>query len=331
MDPIALILLVVALGLVFEFINGFHDAANAIATVVATRVLPPQQAVIMAGCLNLLGAFSGTAVATTLGSGLVEATSVSQATVAAGLIAAITWDLATWYLGLPVSSSHALIFGVIGAAVATSGFEAIIPAGITKVFAGLVYSPFIGFFSAMLVMAAVYWLFRKATWLFVTRLFGRLQLLSSAWMAFSHGGNDGQKTMGVIALALYSGGFLGDHFYVPAWVIVASATAIGVGTMMGGWRIVRTVGMGIADLQPVHGFAAETAAGSVIEIATRFGVPISTTHAISAAIMGVGSARGLRKVRWLMAGQIVAAWVFTLPICFVLGWLVRHGMVLLGW
>lgn len=322
--------LVVILGLAFEFVNGFHDAANAIATVVATRVLTPARAVLMAGVLNFLGAISGTAVATTLGRDLVDPGAVDHWTVAVGLSAAIIWDLVTWYAGLPTSSSHALIFGVVGSAVATAGLGVVKTGGLFKVGAGLVYSPVLGFLAAAAVMAAIFWVFQHSTWWLVTRLFGRLQLLSAAWMAFSHGSNDGQKTMGVIALALFGGGLLGPEFYVPIWVMVAAALAIALGTTAGGWRIIKTLGYRVAHLQPVHGFAAETAAGTVIEVASRVGMPISTTHAISAAIMGVGLVRGARQVRWLVAGRIVAAWVLTIPGCFTLGWALRTLLNLLG-
>ncbi|MER3399332.1 MAG: anion permease [Chloroflexota bacterium] len=321
--------LVVILGLAFEFVNGFHDAANAIATVVATRVLTPARAVLMAGVLNFLGAISGTAVATTLGRDLVDPGAVDHWTVAVGLSAAIIWDLVTWYAGLPTSSSHALIFGVVGSAVA-AGLGVVKTGGLFKVGAGLVYSPVLGFLAAAAVMAAIFWVFQHSTWWLVTRLFGRLQLLSAAWMAFSHGSNDGQKTMGVIALALFGGGLLGPEFYVPIWVMVAAALAIALGTTAGGWRIIKTLGYRVAHLQPVHGFAAETAAGTVIEVASRVGMPISTTHAISAAIMGVGLVRGARQVRWLVAGRIVAAWVLTIPGCFTLGWALRTLLNLLG-
>ncbi len=312
---------VVVLGLAFEFVNGFHDAANAIATVVATRVLSLRAAVVMAGSLNFIGALSGTAVATTVGKGLVDANAISQTTVAIALVTAVLWDLATWRLGLPTSSSHALLFAVMGAAVASNGFGVIVPSGIEKVLLGLVYSPLIGFLGGALVMLVIFWLLRHMHPGQVSAIFGRLQLLSSAYMAFSHGGNDGQKTMGIIALALFSYGALGPTFYVPLWVMVAAALAMGLGTMTGGWRIVKTMGMGIVHLQPVHGFAAETAAGTVIEVATRLGMPISTTHAISGAILGVGLTRGAKRVRWVIAGNIVAAWIVTLPGCFVGGWL----------
>lgn len=318
--------LVIVLGLIFEFLNGFHDSANAIATVVATRVLRPLPAVVMAGTLNLAGALSGTAVAVTLGKGIVDPHSVSQTTVAIALLAAALWDLITWYYGLPTSSSHALIFSLIGAAVATGGFSVVVLGGTLKTMVGIVYSPVIGVLFGGLLMLAIYWLFRDARRSAVSGLFGRLQLVSSAYMAFSHGGNDGQKTMGVIALALFTSGMLGSSFYVPLWVMVACALAMGLGTTFGGWRIIKTMGHRLVKLAPVNGFAAETAAGTVIEIATRLGIPISTTHAISGSILGVGMVRAPRDVGWQMAGNIVTAWVLTIPACFAMGFLLMLAL-----
>jgi inorganic phosphate transporter, PiT family len=316
-----IVALVVVLGLIFEFVNGFHDAANAIATVVATRVLSLQAAVAMAAILNFVGAVSGTAVATTVGKGLVDAQAVTQGTVAIALFTAIAWDLLTWYFGLPTSSSHALLFAVLGASVAMAGPGVVVLSGLEKVLIGLVYSPLFGLLGGGLIMIAIYWIFRRVPANRVSGLFGRLQLVSSAYMAFSHGGNDGQKTMGIIALALFSYGALGTTFYIPTWVMIAAAIGMAAGTLFGGWRIIKTMGVGLVHLQPVNGFAAETAAGTVIEVATRLGMPISTTHAISGAILGVGSVRSARNVRWGVAGNIVAAWVFTLPTCFAAGWL----------
>jgi PiT family inorganic phosphate transporter len=317
---------VIALGLVFEFVNGFHDAANAIATIVATRVLSPLQAVCMAGTLNFVGAVSGTAVATTVGKGLVDVNVVTQETVAAALLAAITWDMITWYFGLPTSSSHALLFGLLGAAVSTAGFDAIIPAGVAQVGLGIIYSPLFGFAGGFLLLLATMWIVYRLHPGFVSAIFGRLQLLSSAYMAFSHGSNDGQKTMGIISLALFTYGALGSEFYVPLWVMVAAATAMGLGTALGGWRIIKTMGFSLTELKPIHGFAAETAAATVIEVATRFGVPISTTHAISSAIMGVGAVRGARSVHWGVAGNIVTAWILTLPMSFIFGYVIETGL-----
>ena len=330
-NALVLLALVVLLGVIFEYVNGFHDAANAIATVVATRVLTPIQAVLMAGSLNLLGALSGVAVAKTVGNGIVDAKVVTQDLVVAALIAAIAWDLLTWYFGLPTSSSHALIFSIIGASVAIHGLDVIIVGGLQKTSFGVVYSPALAFLVGYLLMLALYWILRNTSFGWVQRFFGRAQILSSAYMAFSHGGNDGQKTMGIIALALAAYGVVptGADFYIP-WVKVICAVAIGIGTATGGWRIMKTMGVRITKLTPVQGFAAETTAGTVIEIATRFGIPISTTHAISGAILGVGSTRRLSAVRWGIAGRIVTAWVLTIPGCFVLGYIVAVAMRAIG-
>ena len=327
-----LVILVVLLGVVFEYVNGFHDAANAIATVVATRVLTPLQAVLMAGTLNLVGALSGVAVANTVGKGIVDAKIVTQDLVVAALVAAIAWDLLTWWFGLPTSSSHALIFSIIGASVAIHGLDVIILAGLQKTSFGIVYSPALALLVGYLFMLGLYWLLRRASWGGVQRFFGKAQVLSSAYMAFSHGGNDGQKTMGIIALALAAYGVVptGNDFFIPDWVKILCAVSIGVGTATGGWRIIKTMGMRITNLTPVQGFAAETTAGTVIEIATRFGIPISTTHAISGAILGVGSTRRLSAVRWGIAGRIVTAWVLTIPGCFVMGYVVAILMRAVG-
>ena len=317
-----LLVLVVLLGVGFEFVNGFHDAANAIATVIATRVLTPLQAILMAGGLNLVGALSGEAVAKTVGNGIVDAKVVTQDLVVAALVGAIIWDLITFVAALPTSSSHALIFSVIGAAVSAHGLDVIIAPGLQKTSFGIVYSPLVAFIFGYAFMLALYWGLRNVSYRLVSRFFGRAQILSSAYMAFSHGGNDGQKTMGVIALALAAYGAVptGPGFYIPGWVKVLCAVAIGLGTATGGWRIIKTMGMRITALTPVSGFAAETSAATVIEIATRFGIPISTTHAISGAILGVGSTRRLSAVRWGIAGRIVIAWVLTIPGCFFLGY-----------
>jgi len=318
-SALLLIILVVLLGLVFEFVNGFHDAANAIATVVATRVLTPGQAVLMAGALNFAGAMSGVAVATTVGKGIVDSNQVALDIVLAALVAAIVWDMITFYAALPTSSSHALIFGLIGAAVAAHGWGVVIPSGVQRTGFGVVYSPVLALVAGYLFMLSIYWLLRRASYTIVQRSFGRLQIISSAYMAFTHGGNDGQKTMGILALALFSGGYISE-FHIPDWVKVTCAVSIGLGTAMGGWRIIKTMGVRITELKPVNGFAAETTAGTVIEVATRLGIPISTTHAISGAILGVGSTRRLSAVRWGIARRIVTAWVLTIPGCFLFGW-----------
>ena len=328
-DSFGLLVVVIALGLAFEFVNGFHDTANAVATVIATRVLPPLWAVVMAGALNFVGAVSGTAVAATVGKGLVDPAAVTLTMVAAGLLAAIVWDLCTWWFGIPTSSSHALIFGVLGAGIATKGFSVLVVGGVQKVGLGIVYSPVLGFLLAGLVILGVYRVFRHSTPAKVMRSFGRLQLLSSAYMAFSHGSNDGQKTMGVIALALFTYGSLGHTFYVPLWVIAAAALAMALGTATGGYRIIRTMGFRLARLDPPHGFAAETGAATVIEIATRFGIPISTTHAINGAILGVGTVKSRHAVKWGVAANIIVAWVLTPPAATVLGWLLMKLALLL--
>ena len=328
---LALLVVVVGLGLTFDFINGFHDTANAIATSVATRVLSPGRAVLMAGVLNFVGALSGTAVATTVGRGIVPPEVSTQTLVISALIAAIVWNLATWYLGLPSSSSHALIFSIVGAGVASAGWQAIQFSGLEKTFQGLLFSPLLGFGGAFVIMVLLLNLFARALPTTVTRIFGRAQLLSAAWMAFSHGSNDAQKTMGVITMALATYfGWSGSNWEVPLWVIVAAATAMGLGTSIGGWRIIRTMGLRVVHLRPIHGFAAETASATVIEVASRLGVPVSTTHTISSAILGVGSTRRLSAVRWGVAGQIVLGWVFTIPACFLLAWFIRTVLGLLG-
>jgi PiT family inorganic phosphate transporter len=328
---LAVLVLIVALGLAFDFINGFHDTANAIATSVATRVLSPGRAVLMAGVLNFLGALSGTAVATTVGRGIVPPELSTQSLVISALVAAIIWNLLTWYLGLPSSSSHALIFSIVGAGVASAGWQAIQFGGLEKTFQGLVFSPVLGFGGAFIVMLLLLNLFAASFPATVTRIFGRAQVLSAAWMAFSHGSNDAQKTMGVITMALASYfGWGGSNWAVPLWVIGAAATAMGLGTSIGGWRIIRTMGLRVVAMRPIHGFAAETASAAVIEFASRLGVPVSTTHTISSAILGVGSTRRLSAVRWGVAGQIVMGWVFTIPACFLLAWSIRTLIGFMG-
>src|SRR5438445_6910123 len=326
-----LLLLIIALGLAFDFINGFHDTANAVATSIATRVLSPGRAVLMAGVLNFVGALSGTAVATTVGKGIIPPELSTQALVISALIAAITWNLLTWYYGVPSSSSHALIFSLVGAGVASAGWGSIQFGGLEKTFQGLVFSPFLGFAAAFVVMVALLNLFANAFPATVTRIFGRAQVLSAAWMAFSHGSNDAQKTMGVMTMALAS--YLhwgGSQWQVPLWIIVGAALAMGLGTSIGGWRIIRTIGLRVVQLRPIDGFAAETAAATVIEVASRLGIPVSTTHTISSAILGVGSTRRLSAVRWGVAGQIVIGWILTIPGCFMIAWAVRSLRLLPG-
>lgn len=315
------LVLIVAIALVFDFINGFHDTANAIATSVATRVLSPGVAVLMAGVLNVVGALTGTAVATTVGKGIVAPENTTQLLVIAALLAAITWDLITWRFGIPSSSSHALIFSIVGAGIASAGLQAIEFGGLTKTFQGLAISPVLGFVGAFLVMILLLWLFARARPRLVSTIFGRLQILSAAWMAFSHGSNDAQKTMGVITMALASYlGWSGGQWQVPLWVILASSISMGLGTSIGGWRIVQTVGLKVVELRPINGFAAETAAAATIELASRLGIPVSTTHVISSAILGVGATKRVSSVHWGVAGRIVLAWIVTIPACVVLGW-----------
>ena len=316
-----LLLCVIILALVFDFINGFHDTATAIATSVSTRPLTPKAVVAMATILNLVGALSGTAVAKTVGTGLVETSSITQVTVISALIAAIAWDLITWYLGLPTSSSHALLASVVGAAVATAGFNIIIQRGVLKVLAALVLSPLIGFVLSYFFMVALNWGFKKSTPALVNNLFGRLQILSAAYMAFSHGSNDAQKTMGIITMALVSYYQL-PQFIVPLWVMILCASAMAFGTAFGGWKIMKTLGMRLVQLRHIHGFAAQTSAATIIEIASRIGLPLSTTHVISSTIMGVGASKRFSAVRWGVGGNIVLAWVLTLPACLILAWII---------
>ena len=320
-DTYLLLVCVIILATIFDFINGFHDTANAIATSASTRVLSPKTAVTMAAVLNLAGALTGTAVAKTVGASLVEAQYITQATVVAALLSAIIWDLITWYFGLPTSSSHALLASILGAAVATVGTEAIIQKGVYKVLIGLVLSPIIGFGLGFLLMMLLMWLFGRSPISFVNTFFNKLQIVSAAYMAFSHGGNDAQKTMGIITMALVSYYKLPD-FNVPLWVMILCAVAMSLGTAVGGWRIIKTLGVRLVHLQPIHGFAAEASAGTVIEIASRFGLPLSTTHIISSTILGVGSTKRASAVRWGIARNIVMAWILTLPACVILAWFI---------
>ncbi len=309
----ALVLLVIVVALIFDYINGFHDAANSIATVVSTRVLSPGKAVIWAAFFNFVAAFVfGTAVAHTVGAGMVDISIVTSSVILAALTGAIVWDLITWYFGLPTSSSHALIGGYAGAAIAKVGTSALIPAGWTKTLLFIVLAPGIGFILGFVFMVVIYWVCRDMAPSRVDRHFRKLQLLSAAAYSLGHGGNDAQKTMGIIAGALYAGGYL-DEFRIPFWVVLLAHAAISLGTLAGGWRIIHTMGSKITRLQPVGGFAAETAGAVSLFTATALGVPVSTTHTITGAIIGVGSTRRLSAVRWGIAGQIVWAWVLTIP------------------
>ncbi len=325
---VLIVVSLIGIALVFDYINGFHDAANSIATVVSTRVLSPGQAVIWAAFFNFVAAFGfGTAVAKTVGKGMIDIQVVTFAVIFAGLVGAIVWDLITWYFGLPTSSSHALIGGYAGAAVAKAGLGAIIPAGWTKTLIFIVLSPMIGLVFGLLLMTAIFWIFRNTAPRKIDHWFRRLQLLSAALFSLSHGANDAQKTMGIITGVLFTAGYI-TVFEVPIWVILSAHTAIGLGTLAGGWRIIQTMGQKITKLQPVGGFAAETGAASAIYIATLFGIPVSTTHAITGAIVGVGATRRLSAVRWGVAGKIVWAWVLTIPAAAFIG-AVTYGLVAL--
>ncbi|MBE3134419.1 MAG: inorganic phosphate transporter [Acidobacteria bacterium] len=319
------VVILIFVALSFDFINGFHDAANSIATVVSTRVLSPGWAVVWAAFFNFVAAFGfGTAVAKTIGNGMIDIRIVTYAVIFCGLAGAIIWDLMTWYWGLPTSSSHALIGGYAGAAVAKAGFGVIIPSGWTKTLVFVVLSPMIGVAAGLLLMVAIYWVFRNTSPQRVDHWFRKLQLVSAALFSLNHGANDAQKTMGIIAGALFAGGYI-SQFHIPFWVVLLAHAAISLGTLSGGWRIIHTMGSKITKLQPVSGFAAETGAASAIFIATHFGIPVSTTHAITGSIVGVGATRRLSAVRWGVAGQIVWAWLLTIPAAAAIG----SGMFLL--
>jgi PiT family inorganic phosphate transporter len=326
MFSFAIILVLVALS--FDFLNGFHDAANSIATVVSTRVLSPRVAVVWAAFFNFVAAFTfGTAVAKTMGTGMIRLEAINLYVILAGLLGAIFWDIITWYYGLPISSSHALIGGYAGAAIAKAGWDVIIPGGWTKTLAFIIVSPTIGFILGAGLTIATYWLFRHWAPQRLDKYFRKLQLLSAAAYSFGHGTNDAQKTMGIIAGTLFTAGYL-DHFYVPFWVVLMAHAAIGFGTLAGGWRIVRTMGMRITKLKPMGGFCAETAAAVSILGAAVAGVPVSTTHTIAGGIMGVGSIHRLSAVHWGVAKNILWAWILTIPISGLVAaasfWVIHH-------
>jgi PiT family inorganic phosphate transporter len=314
-STLALVVFIILVALVFDFLNGFHDAANSIATVVSTRVLSPSQAVIWAAFFNFVAAFTfGVSVARTIGKGVVESSVVDKWVILAGLMGAILWNIITWYFGLPTSSSHALIGGFVGAAVFKAGFGSLIYSGLAKILVFIVLAPLLGLALAFALMVGVYWIFRGARPSRVDRLFRRLQLLSAAAYSLGHGTNDAQKTMGIIAILLFSAGYLGTEFYVPTWVILAAHAAIGLGTLAGGWRIVKTMGMRLTKLRPVGGFCAETA-GAMMLIGTAIGgIPVSTTHTITGSIVGVGATQRFSAVRWGVALRIVWAWILTIPL-----------------
>ncbi len=319
------VVFIIFVALVFDFINGFHDAANSIATVVSTRVLTPLQAVVWAAFFNFVAAFGfGVHVATTVGKGVVETQVVDEWVILAGLGGAIVWDLVTWWWGLPTSSSHALIGGFAGAAVAKAGFGSLVIGGLVKIGVFMVLAPLIGLVVGFTMMLLTMHTVRAETPGRVDRVFRKGQLVSAAAYSIGHGTNDAQKTMGIIAVLLFATGHLGPEFYVPFWVILAAGAALGLGTMFGGWRIVKTMGMRITKLRPIGGFCAETAGAVTLISASLAGIPVSTTHTITGAIMGVGSLQRFSAVRWGVAGRIVWAWILTIPASAAvaaLGWL----------
>jgi inorganic phosphate transporter, PiT family len=313
MSMLGLVAIIVCIALIFDFVNGFHDAANSVATVVATRVLNPLQAVALAGLFNFLAAFLlGTNVASTVGKGFVNTNIVTPYVLMAGLCGAVIWNVLTWYFGLPISSSHALIGGYAGAALAKAGVNGLIVGKWPSTLTFIVVAPIIGLVLGYGFMVAVYWIFHHFTPSNMDRFFRHAQIFSASMLSCAHGTNDAQKTMGIITAVLVSGGFQ-HNFHVPYWVILASATAMGLGTLSGGWRVVRTVGMRLTRLKPRSGFCAETGAAISILLATWMGLPVSTTHVVAGAIAGVGSIQRVRAVRWHVAGNILVAWVLTIP------------------
>ena len=308
------ILFLIVLALTFDFLNGFHDSANSIATVVSTRVLSPRYAVMWAAFFNFIAfLFFGLHVANTIGKGIIDIAIIDKSIIFGTLMGACGWNLITWYFGLPTSSSHALIGGMIGAALVKTGTKSLIWSGITKTTVFIFVSPIVGLLLGVTLGTVVYWLFRNSAPLKVDHIFRKGQLLSAAFYSMGHGGNDAQKTMGIIASLLFSAGMLGDKFYIPFWVVFACYTAISLGTMFGGWRIVKTMGQKVAKLKPIDGFCAELSAAITLFVSSAFGIPVSTTHTITGAIMGVGSIRRLSAVRWGVAGTIIWAWILTIP------------------
>jgi len=310
--PVLIGLIIVALA--FDFLNGLHDAANSIATIVSTRVLRPQYAVAWAAFFNFIAfLFFGLHVAQTIGTGIVDANIVDPGVVFAALVGAIAWNLITWFFGIPSSSSHALIGGLVGAGVAKAGLSSIVWTGLGKTSAAIVLSPFFGFMLALVLMLFVSWVFIRSTPYGVDLLFRSLQFVSASFYSLGHGGNDAQKTMGIIAVLLYSQGQLGSEFYVPFWVVITCQAAMGLGTLVGGWRIVKTMGSKITRLTPVQGFCAETGGAITLFTATYMGIPVSTTHTITGSIIGVGAAKKVSGVRWSVANNIILAWIITIP------------------
>jgi len=329
LDLPAILLATIFLALLFDFSNGLHDSANAIATVVSTRVMSPAVALGMAATLNFAGAYMNTHVARTIGTDIVDPASLNSQVIIVALAVAAVWNFLLVWMGMPASSSHALIGGIIGAVMGSPGNHLFHTSGLLKILLALLISPFLAMAASLLIMHLIYLLFRRQSASQVNGLFGKLQILSAAFMAYSHGSNDAQKSMGIITMALVAGGTI-STFQVPGWVIFICAMAMALGTAFGGWRVIRTLGMGLMHLKPVHGFGAESAASMVILGASHFGLPVSTTHVITSSIMGVGASRRLSAVRWTLATKIVLAWVLTFPACIgtaaIIQWIVSTWM-----
>ncbi|MGD9501527.1 MAG: anion permease [Methyloceanibacter sp.] len=327
---LTIIVALIAVALIFDFINGLHDAANSIATVVSTRVLSPEIAVAFAAFFNFIAfLFFGLHVAQTLGTGLIAPDVIDWRVIFGALMGAISWNLITWWAAIPSSSSHALIGGLVGAGTAKAGLSAVVWPGLLKTGGAIVWSPLLGFALALLLWLVVAWLFRRATPYAVDNKFRVMQLFSAAAYSMGHGANDAQKTMGIIAGLLFAEGLLGADFYVPFWVVITCQAAMGLGTLIGGWRIVKTMGSRITRLKPVQGFCAETAGAMTLYLATSFGVPVSTTHTITGSIIGVGAARRVSAVRWGIAGSLLIAWIITLPAAALIAALFYAGATLL--
>jgi PiT family inorganic phosphate transporter len=315
------LLLIIILAVLFDIANGWHDCANAIATVVSTKVLTPAAAVTIAAAANIAGAFFTTAVAKTIGKGIVDPSAVTDHVIIAALLSAILWNLITILMGLPVSSSHALVGGIIGASAAHGGWTILNAGGISKIFLSLFASPIMGFAVGYLFMKIILHLFGGLAPGIISKHFGRLQIFSSTFMAFGHGSNDAQKAMGIITMALLAAGKI-QTLDVPTWVVLTCALAMGFGTIFGGWKIIKTLGVKMLKLEPIHGFAAETSSAAIILVSSHFGLPVSTTHVVSTAILGVGATKRLSAVRWGIAGKIVMAWILTLPFCVTVAWVI---------
>jgi inorganic phosphate transporter, PiT family len=326
-----LLIALIGVALIFDFLNGLHDAANSIATIVSTRVLKPQMAVAWAAFFNFIAfLFFGLHVAETLGVGIVSANVIDARVIFGALIGAIAWNVITWAFGIPSSSSHALIGGLIGAGVAKAGPSSIVLTGVVKTGAAIFLSPMLGFFLALFLMLVVSWLFVRSSPYAVDNLFRSLQFVSASLYSLGHGGNDAQKTMGIIAVLLYSQGMLGSEFYVPFWVVITCQAMMGLGTLFGGWRIVKTMGSKITRLTPVQGFCAETAGATMLFVATWLGIPVSTTHTITGSIIGVGAAKKVSAVRWGVAHSIVIAWIITMPASAVIAALSYYAVGIFG-